>query len=98
MHYGHCEIAFSILGIEPQLSLKELLRRMEDASSVKLTGWTPFIRLDRPPYQPRPIDGMIEAWVGDPAGNSWTGRGSVTCDFWRAYQTAKFCRLVACDE
>jgi hypothetical protein len=98
MPHGHYEIAFSILGMEPAPSLKELLRRMEEASRIKLTGWTPFVHIHRPPFEPRPVDGMIEAWVGDPSGERNLERDPSHCDFWRADKTGNFFLLRGYDE
>ena len=98
MPHGHYEIAFSILGVEPAPTLKELLRRMEEASRVKHTGWSPFVHIHRPPYEPRPVDGMIEAWIGDPSGDRQIKRDPSHCDFWRAHPAATFFRLRGYDE
>ena len=68
MSHGHYEIAFSLLNVERTLSLAELLRRIEQASRIKYTGWSPFIHIHRSPFEPRPVNGMIEVWVGDPSG------------------------------
>jgi hypothetical protein len=95
---GHYEITFSILGVEPTPSLAELRRRIEEASRIKLTGWTPFIHIHRPPFEPRPIDGKIEAWVGDPNGERGIPRDSAHCDFWRADRTGNFFLLRGYDE
>jgi hypothetical protein len=98
MPHGHYEIAFSILDIERAQSLAELRRRMDEASRIKLTGWTPFLQLHRPPFEPHPVDGMIEAWVGDPSGERGIRRDPAHCDFWRAHPAGHFFKLRGYEE
>lgn len=98
MPHGHYEIAFSILRVEPAKSLAELLRRMEEASRIKHTGWSPFVHIHRPPFEPRPVDGMVEAWIGDLSGERHMRRDPSHCDFWRAHPAGDFFRLRGYDE
>ena len=97
MPYGHYEIAFSILGVEQPLTLGELRKRIDDASSIHLTGWHPFLYLHREPFTPRPIDGMIEVWLGNPEGER-NLRSSAHCNFWRAHPAGDFYQLRGYDE
>jgi hypothetical protein len=79
---GHYEQSFQILGVPPAPDLRELLERMRKASEIKLTGWGPFVLLERKPIGPIPVGDVIETWVGNP------GDGEVRfdqhADFWRA--------------
>jgi hypothetical protein len=96
MPLGHYTVAFSILGVEP-VSLAELRRRMEVASRVKHTGWTPFIHLYRPAFEPRPVGGAIEVWLGAPDEERWR-HDAAHCDYWRAESAGSFFQQRGYDE
>jgi hypothetical protein len=84
MSLGYREFGFELVNVPPAPNLVELRRRIVDAGRVRLTGWHPFASLDRDPYQPRPIDGVIETWLGAPE----EGRAlddAAHSDFWRAH-------------
>jgi hypothetical protein len=78
---GHYEQSFQILGVQPAADLRSLRERMEKASEVKLTGWGPFVLLQRKPIRPVPVGDAIEAWIGDPQDGV---RDPGYADFWRA--------------
>ena len=101
MPYGHYEIGFSFLGSEQPISLTELRKRIDIASSVHLTGWPPFLYLHRIPYEPRPIGGAIETWLGNPGNpkdDQRLFRDPVTSDFWRIHPAGDFFMLRGYDE
>lgn len=79
---GHYEQAFQFLDVRPSADLRGLLDRMRKASEVQLTGWGPFVLLERKPIGPVPVGDVIEAWIGNPReGGMRHGRHA---DFWRA--------------
>ncbi|AZO15522.1 ATP-binding protein [Mesorhizobium sp. M2A.F.Ca.ET.043.05.1.1] len=78
---GHYEQSFQILGVEPASGLRSLLENLRKASEVRLTGWGPFVLLERKPIGPVPVGEVIETWVGTPSEKARDGRH---CDFWRA--------------
>jgi hypothetical protein len=57
---------------------------MTEASRVKHTGWGPFVLLTREHFEPRPIDGNVEAWIGRPVQDR-AARDPWHCDFWRVH-------------
>jgi hypothetical protein len=81
MPHGRYEIAFEFIGVRNAGSVTETLQRMTEASRVKHTGWGPFVLLTREPFEPRPIAGNIEAWIGAAVKNR-RSRDPAHCDFW----------------
>lgn len=79
---GYYEQSFQILEVKPTADLRTLLDQMRKASEIKLTGWGPFVLLERKPIGPIPVGDVIEAWVGDP-GEAYMRDGR-HADFWRA--------------
>jgi hypothetical protein len=80
--HGHYEVAFELLGAEPAPSLPELLRRVDIAHAIKLTGWGAFVRLQRVPLAPVAVGDGIEAWLGA-AGEDRRFQDAAHSDFWR---------------
>lgn len=97
MPQGHYELEFEILGAFDAPSLNELRGRLEEASRIKHTGWGPFVSLTRPPFDPRPVAGNVEAWIGA-AGEPRFLRTPAHCDFWRANPKGLFLLLRGFDE
>jgi len=95
--HGHYELGFEITGGKPLSTLSEVRRAMQQAGSVKHTGWPPFIGMTRPEYVPRIVDGAIEAWLGLPVERV-LGRGPAHCDFWRADAAGRLVQLRGYDE
>lgn len=91
---GSYECAFEIQGV-PAVGLAELSRKLEKASSEKLTGWGPFVNLTRAPIAPVPANGAIEAWLGNPKDGVSDARHA---DFWRASPDGRLYLLRAIDE
>ena len=89
MPNGYYETAFSILGIN-QLTLTELRRHLENASRTTLTGWPPFLYLNRDPFKPQPVESAIETWLGNPDDEQRFFRGPDACDYWRAHPEGHF--------
>lgn len=92
---GSYELSFRILGVQPIEGLRELRDVMQKASEVLMTGWGPFVFLDRSPIGPVPVGDVIEAWVGHPAENGRDGRHA---DFWRAHPEGLLYEIRAFDE
>lgn len=95
--HGHYELGFEILAAKPMENLSEMLRAMQQAGSVKHTGWGPFVRLHRTPYEPRIVGGAIETWLGQPAERVLE-RDSAHSDFWRADAAGRLVLLRGYDE
>lgn len=84
MEHGHYELGFEIMGVAPTASATELRRRMDDAGTVDHSGWGPFVSIGRAPLAPRVVNGLIEAWLGEPEEGGRTRTPEVS-DFWRAH-------------
>jgi hypothetical protein len=94
---GYYEQCFQILGAKPLPTLAELLRALKEAGSIRYTGWGPFAQLSRSEYEPKPVDGIIEAWLGRPAERILM-RDAAHCDFWRADASGRLILLRGYDE
>jgi hypothetical protein len=56
---------------------------MQEASRIQHTGWGPFALLERQAFEPHPVAGNLEAWIGEPVKDRLS-RDAAHCDFWRA--------------
>lgn len=92
---GHYEQSFELRDVKPASGLNQLLERLRRAGEVRLTGWGPFIDLERPPVGPVPRGQIIEAWVGHP---DEAGREGRHADFWRASPDGLLYEIRAMDE
>jgi len=79
---GSYDISFALVGARVASGLSELQQLLQKAREIKLTGWTPFLELNKDPWAPYPHDNTIEAWVGRPIDNQYTS--GARADFWRA--------------
>lgn len=61
---------------------------MQEASRIRLTGWTPFWWPTREEIQPRPAGDVIEAWLGQPGQQRWF-HDAAHSDFWWAHPEGK---------
>ncbi len=95
--HGHYELGFEILGGKPLGSLTEMRDAMRQASTVKHTGWGPFVCLSRSEYAPRIVDGAIEAWLGRP-GERVLDRDPAHVDYWRADEAGQLVLLRGYEE
>ncbi|MCS0505152.1 RNA-binding domain-containing protein [Ancylobacter mangrovi] len=79
---GGYDIAIAIEGDLERPGLPELLRKIDVAHNVKLTGWPAFLVLNRQPLDPHPVEGAIETWLGfdAPEGRRFDDPGHQ--DFW----------------
>lgn len=93
--HGCYEQTYRIHDVAPVTGLTELRDRMRKASEVKLTGWGPFVFLERKPIAPIPAGDCLEAWIGNPADGVRDGRHA---DFWRAHPDGLFYELRSHDE
>jgi hypothetical protein len=97
MPLGRYQIFFKILDVPSAPSLAELLQRIEKAGNPRLTGWGPFIHLQRDPYVPGAVDDGIETWLGQQEAERWA-REPHHCDFWRAEPEGNFFLVRGFDE
>lgn len=86
--HGYYEMAFKLTGAEPAPTLVELRNRLHVARRIRLTGWTPFLDMNRLEWAPYLHEDFIEAWVGRKVDRDWM-RTSAHCDFWRASSDGK---------
>ena len=75
---GWYEIAFSLLGAQPAVTLTALRDRLAKARRIRLTGWPPFLDWDEYPHGQ-----CVEAWTGSPGPNRTMDNPSL-CDYWRS--------------
>ena len=80
---GYYEMAFSLVGAEPVMSLNEIQIRLNVARQVKLSGWTPFLELVAYGRTPYAYEDFVEAWAGHPDHEGRNPEPSYLCDFWR---------------
>jgi hypothetical protein len=97
MSWGRYQIYFRVLGTEPASSLADLRKKIETAGSLRLTGWGPFIDLERPPFRAAPAENGIETWLGHLDDNRFY-REPQYCDFWRAEPVGNFFLIRGYDE
>ena len=82
--HGYYEMAFSLVGARPANNLIELQDRLSVARRIKLSGWTPFLDMQVPGWNPSAYEDFVEAWLGGPARDGRKTEESYLCDFWRA--------------
>ena len=82
--HGYYEMAFSLVGARPANNLIELQDRLSVARRIKLSGWTPFLDMQVPGWNPSAYEDFVEAWLGGPAYGGRKTEESHLCDFWRA--------------
>ena len=81
--HGYYEMGFALVGATPAESMNQLMERLGTTQGVKLSGWTPFLHMRVPGWQPYPFEDFVEAWVGRSVeGQMWDD--SFHADFWRA--------------
>jgi len=97
MPNGHYELICEIENAPPASNLRELLRRMDTAGTIRHTGWRPFVTLGRAPFEPIVVDGLIETWLGHPEEGAYA-RTPGHCDFWRADLDGRLFLLRGYDE
>jgi hypothetical protein len=97
MLLGRYEISFELLDVAAAGSAGELRRRMAIASQVKHTGWGPFVQLSRREFEPRIVNGNVEAWPGQPVEDRMA-RNSAHCDYWCANPSGRFFLVRGYDE
>ncbi len=76
-------MSFALVGATPATDLAELQNWLDAARKVKLSGWTPFLRMNVEGWEPYPYEDFVEAWIGRPVERSmWND--PFHADFWRA--------------
>jgi hypothetical protein len=89
MPFGRYEIGLQLKETKGNVSLSDLLQKMQEASRIKHTGWGSFVMLSREPFAPAAVDGNIECWLGQPDLERAL-RDAAHCDFWRANPSGLF--------
>ncbi len=97
MVLGRYEISFELVDVAVAASAGELRRRMAVASKVRHTGWGPFVQLSRHEFEPRIVNGNVEAWLGKPVADRML-QNSAHCDYWCANPSGRFFLLRGYDE
>lgn len=83
MPLGRYEIGLAFEGAEPIPTIADLLRKIDLAHRISLTGWPKFLVLNRQGLAPYPSDGVIEAWLGNPQVEHFIEVTAAHSDFWR---------------
>jgi len=98
LQHGRYELSFEIVGAPPVSNLSALLDALNQAGSVRYTGWGPFVRLTRQPLEPRRVNGAIEAWIGALDAEGHRTRTAAHSDFWVAHPSGKLFTIRGYDE
>ena len=85
---GYYEVSVHPIGSTPTRSLRILQERLASARRRKLTGWTPFLEMNREEWRPYPISDHIEAWLGRRTDEN-TPRDPQFADYWRASRSGQ---------
>lgn len=80
---GYYEVAVHPTGSTAADTLSVLQERLSHARRIKLTGWTPFLKMSREEWRPYPIEDHVEAWIGRQTDET-TPRTPDLSDYWRA--------------
>ena len=80
---GYYEMSIHFVDATPAEDLSVLKQRLSQAQRIKLTGWTPFLEMEREAWRPYPFEDHIEAWIGRPVDDR-TLREPQFSDYWRA--------------
>ena len=80
---GYYEVSVHPTHLTPMSSLGVLQERLSHARRIKLTGWAPFLEMNRDEWKPYPIDDHVEAWIGRRIDEN-TPRAPSYSDYWRA--------------
>ena len=80
---GYYEVSVHFVGATPADNMTVLKQRLSQAQRIKLTGWDPFLEMDREEWRPYPLDDHIEAWTGRQI-DEYTPREPQFADYWRA--------------
>ncbi|MCY3752293.1 MAG: putative DNA binding domain-containing protein [Gammaproteobacteria bacterium] len=80
---GFYEVSVHPTHLTPASSLGILQEHLSHARRTKLTGWTPFLEMNREEWRPYPIEDHIEAWIGQRLDEN-TPREPAYSDYWRA--------------
>lgn len=86
---GFYEMGFALIGNDPAQNLAKIQERLQQARRIRMTGWGPFLELNRNEWQPYPHDGMVEAWVGRPVAERTLAENPSHSDFWRVDRFGK---------
>ena len=80
---GYYEMSIHLVDATPADDIAVLKQRLSQAQRVKLTGWTPFLEMEREGWRPYPFNDHIEAWTGRRI-DDYTPREPQFSDYWRA--------------
>ena len=81
--YGYYELGFALVDAVPADGVRELRNRLRSAQNTNLSGWSPFLDMQRPGLNPYAHDDFVEAWTGRRVEGKQF-QDSMYCDFWRA--------------
>lgn len=76
--HGRWSVDLTLSGDFPPPDLAALRRHLEVASRVDHSGWPPFTFIRREPLAPKPVEGCVEAFLAESAGEE-----ADHADFWR---------------
>ena len=80
---GYYEVSIHPTHAIPADKLAVLQERLSHARRIKLTGWTPFLEMNRNEWRPISVDNHVEAWTGRRTDEN-TPREPQFSDYWRA--------------
>ena len=95
---GWYEMGFSLVGANPATSDSDLMRRIDRAGSVKLSGWAPFLNFRVPGMEPYPYSDCVEAWLGKPISGKESLYNAMISDFWRVSKDGKLYTICGYEE
>ena len=80
---GYYEVAIHPAQAIPANTLTVLQERLSHSRRIKLTGWDPFLEMNRNEWRPIPLNDHIEAWTGRRSDDN-IPREPQFSDYWRA--------------
>ncbi len=80
---GYYELSVHFVDATPADNVTILKQRLSQAQRIKLTGWTPFLEMEKEGWRPYPLNDHIEAWIG-PQSEEGIPREPQFSDYWRA--------------
>lgn len=94
---GYYEVSIHPTDVMPAPSVRVLKDHLAEARRIKLTGWIPFLEMNREEWRPYPIGDYIEAWIGRRIDEK-TPREPDNSDYWRASRKGQLYTIRGYDE
>lgn len=85
---GYYEMSIQPVDATPADDIAVLKQHLSQAQRIKLTGWPPFLEMEREGWRPYPFNDHIEAWIGRRI-DDYTPREPLLSDYWRASQNGQ---------